>query len=90
MIAILNYGLGNINAFANIYNNLDIPHKIVSNPTQLGGVKKIILPGVGAYGQAMKKLKSLKLDSTIKKFIDSGKQLIGICLGLQLLFLPVL
>ena len=44
MIAILNYGLGNINAFANIYKNLDIPYRVVSNPAQLEGVKKIILP----------------------------------------------
>lgn len=86
MIAILNYGLGNINAFANIYNNLDIPHKIVSNPTQLGGVKKIILPGVGAFDYAMKKLNNSGLRDSVENLVLNEKiPVMGICVGMQIL-----
>ena len=45
-----------------------------------------ILPGVGSFGNAMENLRSLGLDNTIKEFISTGKQFVGICLGLQLLF----
>ena len=86
MIAILNYGLGNINSFANIYNNLDIPHKIVSNPTQLEGVKKIILPGVGSFDYAMKKLNNSGLRDSVENLVLNEKNpVMGICVGMQIL-----
>ena len=86
MIAILNYGLGNINAFANIYNNLNISHKIVSNPTQLEGVKKIILPGVGAFDYAMKKLNNSGLRDSVENLVLNEKiPVMGICAGMQIL-----
>ena len=86
MIAILNYGLGNLNAFANIYKNLDISHKIVSNPTQLEGVKKIILPGVGSFDYAMKQLNNSGLRDIVENLVLNEKiPILGICVGMQIL-----
>ena len=56
MIAIVDYGLGNVKAFANIYRRLGIPHKITSKPEELECSDGIILPGVGAFDWAMKRL----------------------------------
>jgi len=85
-VAIIDYEMSNLHSVFYACQKLGIKSIITSDNNIILNSKIAILPGVGAYGQAMKKLKSLKLDSTIKKFIDSGKQLIGICLGLQLLF----
>lgn len=86
MIAILNYGLGNINAFANIYKNLDIPHKIVNNPSQLDGAKRIILPGVGAFDYAMKQLNKSGLRDKVENLVlNENIALLGVCVGMQML-----
>ena len=57
MIGILDYGLGNIRAFSNIYKSFDIQHKLVREKKELDNVDKLILPGVGAFDDAMKKFK---------------------------------
>ena len=86
MIAILDYGLGNINAFANIYKSLDIPYKIISSKDELVGIKKIILPGVGAFDYAMKKFNESGLRNQVEKMvIDDKIPILGICVGMQML-----
>ena len=75
MIAIIDYGLGNINALFTVYKKLNILAKIVSEPKELEKVDKIILPGVGAFDYAMDKLeKSGMLDSLNRLVLNERKQ----------------
>lgn len=86
MISIINYGLGNIKAFSNIYKNLNISHKIVSDVKDLDGTDKIIIPGVGAFDHAMKSLNNSGMRETLDKMVlDDHLPVIGICVGMQML-----
>ena len=86
MIGIVSYGLGNISAFSNIYKSLDIPHVIIDKYEQLDKVKKIILPGVGAFDDAMNQFNQSGLrDSVEKMVLDENIPLLGVCVGLQML-----
>ena len=88
MIAIIDYGLGNINALFTVYKKLNILAKIVSEPKELEKVDKIILPGVGAFDYAMDKLeKSGMLDSLNRLVLNERKQVLGICIGMQIMTL---
>lgn len=89
-IAILNYNIGNL---ASVRNALEFCAKtskhteicIESNPSALRHYDKIILPGVGAFGDSIKHLQANGMDRAIHEFVKSGKYLLGICLGMQLL-----
>lgn len=91
-IAILNYNIGNLasvqNAlcFASNQSTQTIKISIESNPTNIARYDKIILPGVGAFGDAMQNLRTLGFEEAINNFVKSGKWLLGICLGAQMLF----
>jgi len=86
MIGILDYGLGNIRAFANIYKSLDISHKIITTNKQLVGIKKIILPGVGAFDDAMVKFNESGLRDNVEKMVlNENVPILGVCVGLQML-----
>ncbi len=86
MIGILDYGLGNIRAFANIYKSLDISHKIITTSKQLIGIKKIILPGVGAFDDAMIKFNESGLRDNVEKMVlNENIPILGVCVGLQML-----
>ncbi len=86
MILIIDYGLGNLASVANALIKLEIPFKISSKIDDLRQATGLILPGVGAAAFGMKNLKERKLDTEIKAQVDLGKPLLGICLGMQLLF----
>lgn len=86
MIAIVEYGLGNIKAFANIYKRLDIPHYFASDVASLQKATKIILPGVGAFDYAMEKLQASGLRSTLDHMVLEQKvPVLGICVGMQMM-----
>lgn len=86
MIAIIDYGLGNIRAFANIYKNLNIPHIIASSPDELKPASHIILPGVGAFDHAMQSIKNSGMLETLNELVLSDKiPVMGICVGMQVL-----
>lgn len=86
MIAIIDYGLGNVMAFANIYKNLDIPFKIAKYKDDLTMVTKIILPGVGAFDHAMQRLQESGMREAIDELVLEKKlPIIGICVGMQML-----
>lgn len=86
MIAILNYGSGNINAISNIYKTLKIPFCIASKPRDLNNAEKIILPGVGSFDYCMNKLNTSGLKDVLnRKVLEEKIPVLGICIGLHLM-----
>ncbi len=83
-IVILNYGVGNLKSVSKALENLKATVKITSKEGEIKKADALILPGVGAFKKAREKLEGL--EETIKKLVDSGKPILGICLGLQLFF----
>lgn len=86
MVGIIDYGAGNLKSVANALNFVNAKFKILDKADEILNCDKIILPGVGAFGDAMIKLRAKNLDEAIINFIKSGKYFLGICLGMQLLF----
>ena len=86
MISIVNYGSGNIQAICNIYTRLNIAFRVTADPRELADSTKIILPGVGAFDQAMGQLECSGLREALEDCV-LGRQrpLLGICVGMQLL-----
>ena len=86
MISIIDYGLGNIRAFSNIYKKLNIPLNIVSRPEELIKSEKIILPGVGSFDWAIKKLNDSGLTEVLQELVISEKiPILGVCVGMQIM-----
>jgi imidazole glycerol-phosphate synthase subunit HisH len=86
LIAIINYGLGNINAFSNVYRKLNIDCIIADNKRSLINATKLILPGVGSFDQAMKLLAKSGMRDTIDSMVlKNDVPIIGICVGMQIL-----
>jgi glutamine amidotransferase len=86
MIAIVDYGLGNIKAFANVYKRLNIPFSIASTPGLLEQADKIVLPGVGAFDEAMGLLQRSGLREPLEERVRGrGVPVLGICVGMQML-----
>jgi imidazole glycerol-phosphate synthase subunit HisH len=86
MIVIIDYGLGNLTSVANALRKLAIPFQISNEAEAIQQSSGLILPGVGAAGEGMKYLKNRQLDRVIIDEVKTGKPLLGICLGMQLLF----
>ena len=86
MIGIVDYGMGNIKAFSNIYKSLNVPHKVVKAEEHLKDVEKIILPGVGAFDHAMRQLnRSGFLDALNDLVLHQKKPVLGVCVGMQMM-----
>lgn len=85
-IVIVDYKLGNLFSVENAFKELTNDVLISSDSRQIKAADAIVLPGVGAFGEAVKNLEELGLKSTIIDFVKSGKPFLGVCLGLQLLF----
>jgi len=85
MIAIVDYKMGNLQSVRNAFHLFTDEVKIVNDPQELKKYDKVLLPGVGAYKDAMTHLRENGMDEAIKEFAKSGKPLLGICLGMQLL-----
>ncbi len=86
MIAIIDYGMGNLRSVQKAFEQMGAKARITSRPRDLATAEKIVFPGVGAFGAAMKELKKRKLVQPIKAAIKEGKPFLGLCLGMQLLF----
>ena len=86
MIAIIDYGMGNLKSVRNALNYLGIENKISKDPEEIRKADALILPGVGAFPDAMDTIEKLGLDKVIKEETQKGKYLLGICLGMQMLF----
>lgn len=86
MITIIDYGMGNLKSVYNALNHLSIPCKVSKNVNEIKNANGIILPGVGAFPDAIRILRERELDIAIKKRCNEGIPFLGICLGMQLLF----
>lgn len=85
-IAIVDYGMGNLHSVSKAVERLGYKPLVTGEREEILAADGIILPGVGAFGDAMEQLRETSLDSVMKEAAKSGKPLLGICLGMQLLF----
>lgn len=86
MIAIIDYGMGNIGSITNALNFLGLDYVVTDDSNKILAADKVILPGVGAFRDAIKRLSDKGLDKVIDDVVKSKKPILGICLGFQLLF----
>jgi glutamine amidotransferase len=86
MIAIVDYGMGNLRSVSKAFQSQEFPAVVTRSPEHISNSSGLVLPGVGAFGDCVKNLTEYGLIDPILKFIDSGKPFLGICLGLQVLF----
>ena len=86
MITLIDYGVGNIFAFQNVYKRLDIPTKIAKTSSDLKNAEKLILPGVGAFDYAMDQLNASGMREILDELVlDQKIPVIGICVGMQMM-----
>jgi glutamine amidotransferase len=78
--------MGNLASVINAFKKVGADARLESDPSKISQYDKLILPGVGAFGDAMEHLQSNGMDEAVKAYASSGKPLLGICLGMQLLF----
>jgi len=86
MIAIIDYDMGNLRSVQKAFEKVGYPAVVSRDPKVIRDASHIVLPGVGAFPDAMRNLDQLNLINPIKKGIEQGKPFLGLCLGLQLLF----
>lgn len=86
MIAIVDYGMGNLRSVQKAFEKIGVTARIVPFPRDLERARGIVLPGVGAFGQAMDNLRVIGWDVALREAVARGTPLLGICLGMQLLF----
>jgi glutamine amidotransferase len=84
-IGILDYGAGNIGSLLNMFRKLELDARVASTPDDLSRCSRLVLPGVGAFDQAMKELTNREMVGPLARYVQSGNPLLGICLGMQLL-----
>ena len=85
MIAILDYGVGNIGSLLNMFRRIGRDAAVVSDPDDVAASDRLLLPGVGAFDVAARKLGALGLAEAVLSFAKTGRPLLGVCLGMQLL-----
>jgi len=86
MITIINYGMGNLRSVQKGFEKVGFEAMITNDPADVEKASKLVLPGVGAFGDAMDNLRRIGLVQPILNSIESGVPMLGICLGLQLFF----
>ena len=86
MIVIIDYGMGNLKSVQNAFAKVGDKTVITDDPNQIKKASALVLPGVGAFRDAIKSLRAKKIDEELIKAIREGKPFLGICLGMQLLF----
>jgi glutamine amidotransferase len=86
MIAVIDYGLGNLRSVSKALEAIGAEVEVTNNTEKVAGAKAIVLPGVGAFSRGMENLKAQGILPSILRSIKAGKPFLGICLGLQLLF----
>jgi imidazole glycerol-phosphate synthase subunit HisH len=85
MIAIIDYGAGNLKSVKKAFDHLEVNSKVISSSKEWNGFDKLVLPGVGAFGAAVQRLNQAGFIELTKEWLNADKPFLGICLGLQLL-----
>lgn len=85
MIAIIDYGAGNLKSVKKAFDYLDVESKVINKSDELSYAEKVVLPGVGAFGAAVEKLQESGFYEAIQKWLKANRPFLGICLGMQLL-----
>ena len=86
MIAVIDYGVGNLFSLCSSLEKIGAQAVVTSDPEVISKAGKLILPGVGAFADAAQKLRESGMDALIREQVSKGKEIMGICLGMQLLF----
>jgi glutamine amidotransferase len=86
MIAIIDYGMGNLRSVQKALEKVGAPARVIASADQLGDAAGLVLPGVGAFGQAMERLRGAGFVELVRDWTAADRPFLGICLGLQLLF----
>ncbi|ATY83966.1 imidazole glycerol phosphate synthase subunit HisH [Kyrpidia spormannii] len=86
MIAVIDYGMGNLHSVAKGFAKVGVEARVTSDPRAVVEADGVVLPGVGAFGDAMFNLRHLGMLDAIRRVVKEGRPLLGICLGMQLLF----
>lgn len=86
MIALIDYGMGNLGSVSNALRRVGARHEITDDPEVIDRASAVILPGVGAFDDCISNLTGRGLDVAVKDAVNAGKPFLGICLGLQMLF----
>ena len=86
MVTIIDYAINNLRSVEKAFASMNIPLEVSDDPDRIRNAEKLVLPGVGAFADAMSNLQAKDLIAAIRESVDSGTPLLGLCLGLQLLF----
>ncbi|MCO5044883.1 MAG: imidazole glycerol phosphate synthase subunit HisH [Kiritimatiellae bacterium] len=86
MIGILDYEAGNLGSVTNAFRFLEVPARVVTEPAGLRGVEAMVLPGVGAFGDCLERLRAHGFEGPVRDWIAAGRPFLGICVGLQALY----
>ena len=85
MIAVVDYGMGNLRSVLNAFDAIGAPAELVAEPAQVQGAERIVLPGVGAFRDAIAALRERGLAQAVRDAAAAGRPILGLCLGMQLL-----
>ncbi|MFN3168950.1 MAG: imidazole glycerol phosphate synthase subunit HisH [Phycisphaeraceae bacterium] len=86
MIAILNYGMGNLRSVQKALERVGAPARVIDCPDQIASAERLVLPGVGAFADGMAHLLQRAMVEPLRRYAESGRPILGICLGMQLMF----
>lgn len=85
MIAVVDYGMGNLRSVMNAFAEIGAPAELVTDPAVLDRAERVVLPGVGAFAQAIATLRQSGMADALERFRTSGRPILGVCLGMQLM-----
>ena len=85
MIAVLDYGMGNVRSVLNAFENLGVEAKLVGEPDEVLAAERVVIPGVGAFRDAIARLRERGLAQALRDVAAAGRPVLGVCLGMQLL-----
>lgn len=85
-VALVDYGMGNLRSLSNALKAVGADLAVTSDPARVLEARRVVLPGVGAFGRCMAELRERSLLAPVERFLDSGRPLLGICVGFQVLF----
>jgi glutamine amidotransferase len=86
VIAIVDYGIGNLGSVTKAFRHVGAATELVSDPRRLGGVDALVLPGDGAFGATMHEIRGRGLEAGLRQAVAAGTPLLGVCVGMQVLF----